>query len=127
MRKTKIVCTLGPATNDSEIIKEVVEAGMNIARMNFSHGDHDEHKQRIDMVKKAEKETGKTVGLMLDTKGPEIRTGEMKGDKIQLEAGNELIISKEDVEGTPKKISVSYKDLAAVSYTHLTLPTKRIV
>ncbi|MFP4371704.1 MAG: pyruvate kinase [Halanaerobium sp.] len=112
MRKTKIVCTLGPATNDKEIIKDVVNAGMNVARMNFSHGDHEEHMQRIDMVKQAEKETGKTVGLMLDTKGPEIRTGEMKGDKIQLEAGSELVISKEDVEGTTDKISVSYKDLA---------------
>lgn len=112
MRKTKIVCTLGPATNDKEIIKQVVNSGMNIARMNFSHGDHAEHKQRIDMVKAAEKETGKTVGLMLDTKGPEIRTGEMKGDKIQLEAETELVISKEDVEGTTEKISVSYKKLA---------------
>ncbi|RAK07140.1 pyruvate kinase [Halanaerobium saccharolyticum] len=112
MRKTKIVCTLGPATNDKEIIKEVVEAGMDVARMNFSHGDHAEHKQRMDMVKAAEKETGKTVGIMLDTKGPEIRTGEMKGDKIQLEAETELVITKEDVEGTTEMISVSYKDLA---------------
>ena len=112
MRKTKIVCTLGPATNDKETIKKVVEAGMNVARMNFSHGDHDEHKQRIDLVKEVEKETEKTIGLMLDTKGPEIRTGEMKGDKIQLEADTEVIISKEDVEGTTEKISVSYKDLA---------------
>lgn len=112
MRKTKIVCTLGPATNDKEIIKEVVEAGMDVARMNFSHGDHAEHKQRMDMVKAAEKETGKTVGIMLDTKGPEIRTGEMKGDKIQLEAETELVITQEDVEGTTEMISVSYKDLA---------------
>src|SRR6056297_2870358 len=98
MRKTKIVCTLGPATNDKEIIKDVVEAGMNVARMNFSHGNHEEHKQRIDMVKQAEKETGKTVGLMLDTKGPEIRTGEMKGDKVQLKEDTELMITKEDIE-----------------------------
>ena len=112
MRKTKIVCTLGPATNDKEIIKEVVEAGMDVARMNFSHGDHAEHKQRMDLVKAAEKETGKTVGIMLDTKGPEIRTGEMKGDKIQLEAETELVITREDVEGTTEMISVSYKDLA---------------
>src|SRR6056297_1741894 len=109
MRKTKIVCTLGPATNDKKTIKKVVEAGMNVARMNFSHGDHEEHKQRIDLVKEVEKETGKNVGLMLDTKGPEIRTGEMKGDKIQLEAETELVITKEDVEGTTEKISVSYK------------------
>jgi len=112
MRKTKIVCTLGPATNDKEIIKKVVEEGMDVARMNFSHGDHAEHKQRIDMVKQVEEETGKTIGLMLDTKGPEIRTGEMKDGKIQLEAETELVISKEDVEGTAEKISVSYKDLA---------------
>ena len=112
MRKTKIVCTLGPATNDQEIIKEVVEAGMDVARMNFSHGDHAEHKQRIEMVKEAEKETDKNVGLMLDTKGPEIRTGEMKGDKIQLETDSELVVTKEDVEGTTEMISVSYKDLA---------------
>src|SRR6056297_3779259 len=112
MRKTKIVCTLGPATNDKEIIKEVVEAGMNVARMNFSHGNHDEHKQRFDLVKEVEKETGKTVGLMLDTKGPEIRTGEMKGDKIQLVADTEVVVAKGDVEGTPEKISVSYKSLA---------------
>ena len=112
MRKTKIVCTLGPATNDKETIKRVVEAGMNVARMNFSHGDHEEHKHRFDLVKEIEKETGKTVGLMFDTKGPEIRTGEMKGDKIQLEADAEIVITKEDIEGTPEKISVSYKDLA---------------
>ncbi len=112
MRKTKIVCTLGPATNDKDTIKRVVEAGMNVARMNFSHGNHAEHKQRFDLVKEVEKETGKTIGLMLDTKGPEIRTGEMKGDKIQLEADTEIVISKEDVEGTPEKISVSYKALA---------------
>lgn len=103
MRKTKIVCTLGPATNDKEIIKKVVEAGMNVARMNFSHGNHQEHKQRIDLVKEVEKETGQALGIMLDTKGPEIRTGEMKGDKIELETDSKLIISQTDVEGTKEK------------------------
>ena len=112
MRKTKIVCTLGPATNDKETIKKVVEAGMNVARFNFSHGDHAEHKERFDLVREVEKETGKTVGIMLDTKGPEIRTGEMEGDKITLEEGEQLIISAEDVVGSPAKISVSYKELA---------------
>lgn len=112
MRKTKIVCTLGPATNDKETIKQVVEAGMNVARMNFSHGNHQEHKQRIDLVKEVEKETGQALGIMLDTKGPEIRTGEMKGDKIELETNSQLIISQTDVEGTEEKISVSYKGLA---------------
>jgi pyruvate kinase len=112
MRKTKIVCTLGPATNDKQKIKRVVEAGMDVARMNFSHGNHDEHKHRFDLVKEVEKETGRTIGLMLDTKGPEIRTGEMKNDKIQLEANSEIVIKKADVKGTPESISVSYKELA---------------
>ncbi len=112
MRKTKIVCTLGPATNDKETVKKVVEAGMNVARFNFSHGDHEEHKQRFDLVREVEEETGVPIGIMLDTKGPEIRTGEMEGDKIELKEGSELIISEEDVLGTPVKISVSYKELA---------------
>jgi pyruvate kinase len=113
MRKTKIVCTLGPASNDKETITKIVEAGMNVARMNFSHGDHDEHLARINLVKEVEKETGKPVGLMLDTKGPEIRTGEMQEDKIELKAGAELKITQQDVVGTPEEISVSYKELAS--------------
>ncbi len=112
MRKTKIVCTLGPATNDKETIKKVVEAGMNVARFNFSHGNHEEQKQRFDLVKEVEKETGIPIGIMLDTKGPEIRTGEMEGDKIELKEGSELLISKKDVMGTTTKISTSYKELA---------------
>ncbi|MGM0602229.1 MAG: pyruvate kinase [Bacillota bacterium] len=112
MRKTKIVCTLGPATNDEETIKELIKAGMNVARMNFSHGNHEEHLHRINLVKKVSKELGIPVGLMLDTKGPEIRTGDMAGDKIELKTGSEVVISKEEVLGTPEKFSISYKGLA---------------
>jgi len=112
MRKTKIVCTLGPATNDEKTIEKLVEAGMNVARMNFSHGNHEEHLHRINLVKKVSKELGIPVGLMLDTKGPEIRTGDMSGDKIELKTGSEVVISKEEVLGTPEKFSISYKGLA---------------
>ncbi len=112
MRRTKIVCTLGPATNDQEIIKKLVKEGMSVARMNFSHGDQAEHLQRINFVKEVEAELGVPIGLMLDTKGPEIRTGMMENDKVTLTEGSELIISAEEVLGRPEKISVSYKDLA---------------
>src|SRR6056297_4081218 len=97
MRKTKIVCTLGPAANDKETLKNLVEAGMDVARLNFSHGDHEEHGNRIEMVKEVEKEIDKPIGIILDTQGPEIRTGKMKNDKITLK-------NKEEVKITPKKV-----------------------
>ena len=81
MRKTKIICTLGPATDG--ILPEMIKAGMNVARMNFSHGSHEEHKARMDAVKAARKELGMPVGIMLDTKGPEIRTKTYKDGKIE--------------------------------------------
>ncbi|MBQ7895349.1 MAG: pyruvate kinase, partial [Oscillospiraceae bacterium] len=74
MRKTKIVCTMGPATDDVEVLKKMIEAGMNVARFNFSHGSHEEHLKRIELVKEARKQLKKPVALMLDTKGPELRT-----------------------------------------------------
>ena len=82
MRKTKIICTLGPATDG--ILPEMIKAGMNVARMNFSHGSHEEHKARMDAVKAARKELGMPVGIMLDTKGPEIRTKTYKDGKIEI-------------------------------------------
>src|SRR5699024_7654106 len=88
------------------------EAGMNVARLNFSHGDYEEHKRRIETIRQAEKETGKKIGILLDTKGPEIRTHKMKNGKIYLQKNQELMITGEEVEGTEEKISVTYKDLA---------------
>ena len=78
MKKTKIVCTLGPATDDMEIMKELLNNGMNVARFNFSHGDHEGHKKRIDGIKQASLEVCKPVAIMLDTKGPEMRIGTFK-------------------------------------------------
>ena len=79
MRKTKIVCTMGPNTNSKEMMKKLVENGMDVARFNFSHGDHEEQKMRMDLLKEVRKELKVPVAILLDTKGPEIRTGELKG------------------------------------------------
>ena len=111
MRKTKIVCTIGPASESEEMIEKLINAGMNVARLNFSHGSHEEHKDRIDTIRKVAKRLNKTVAILLDTKGPEIRTHNMKDGVIELEKGKEVIVSMSEVEGTPKKFSVTYDNL----------------
>lgn len=111
MRKTKIVCTIGPASESEEMLEKLMKAGMNVARLNFSHGDHAEHKARIDSIRKVSKKLGKTVAILLDTKGPEIRTHSMKDGGIELERDTEVIVSMTEVEGTPEKFSVTYDNL----------------
>lgn len=111
MRKTKIVCTIGPASESEEMLEKLMKAGMNVARLNFSHGDHAEHKTRIDSIRKVSKKLGKTVAILLDTKGPEIRTHSMKDGGIELERDTEVIVSMTEVEGTPEKFSVTYDNL----------------
>lgn len=112
MKKTKIVSTLGPASNDKETIKKLIEAGANIFRFNFSHGDHPEHAQRMQNARDAAKETGKMVGFMLDTKGAEIRTTVEKDGKIAFNTGDVTRISMDDsIEGTKDKIAVTYPGL----------------
>ncbi|WP_044894523.1 pyruvate kinase [Bacillus alveayuensis] len=111
MRKTKIVCTIGPASESVEKLVELIEAGMNVARLNFSHGDYEEHGRRIKNIREAAKITGKTVAILLDTKGPEIRTHNMENDAIELKEGSEVVISMEEVLGTPEKFSVTYAGL----------------
>ncbi|PNZ03757.1 pyruvate kinase [Staphylococcus equorum subsp. linens] len=111
MRKTKIVCTIGPASESEEMLEKLMKAGMNVARLNFSHGDHAEHKARIDSIRKVSKKLGKTVAILLDTKGPEIRTHSMKDGGIELERDTEVIVSMSEVEGTPEKFSVTYDNL----------------
>lgn len=111
MRKTKIVCTIGPASESEEMLEKLMNAGMNVARLNFSHGSHEEHKARIDTIRKVAKRLNKTIGLLLDTKGPEIRTHNMKDGLIVLEKGKEVIVSMNEVEGTPEKFSVTYENL----------------
>ena len=112
MKKTKIVSTLGPASSDLDTICKLIEAGANVFRFNFSHGDHEEHLGRINLVHQAEKITGKMVGIMLDTKGAEIRTTVQKEGKIKFEIGDEVRISMDDsIEGTHEKIAVTYPGL----------------
>ena len=112
MKKTKIVSTLGPASNDLDTIVKLIEAGANVFRFNFSHGDHEEHLGRLNLVHEAEKKTGKTVGILLDTKGAEIRTTVQKDGKIEFHIGDEVRISMNDsIEGTKEKIAVTYPGL----------------
>ncbi len=112
-RKTKIVCTMGPAVKDLEMVKSLLLAGMNAARFNFSHGDHQYHKEMVDIVREASRVTSIPVALILDTKGPEIRTGLTKDNAlINLVTGSTVMITAESVECTDKILSVSYKDIA---------------
>lgn len=112
MRKTKIVCTLGPATMDENVLKSLIEEGMDVARLNFSHGTHEEQKVRMDMVKKLRKETGKHIALLLDTKGPEIRTRDFEGGKVEIVAGQTFTLTTRDILGDNTITSITYKDLA---------------
>lgn len=111
MRKTKIVCTIGPASESVEKLVELINAGMNVARLNFSHGSHEEHAARIKSIREASEKTGKTVAILLDTKGPEIRTLDFEGGQAELITGNEVIITTEPVVGTAEKFAVSYEGL----------------
>ena len=111
MRKTKIVCTIGPASEDIKVFSEMVKSGLNIVRLNFSHGTHEEHKKRIDMVKKVRETLGVPIPIMLDTKGPEIRTGNFLGGEAFLKEGQNVILTTREVLGNDSIFSVSYSGL----------------
>ena len=111
MRKTKIICTLGPSTDKDGVLRELVENGMNVARFNFSHGSHEEHKGRLDKLKAVREELGMPVAALLDTKGPEIRLKEFKNGVEMLDAGQTFTLTTREVEGTKEICSISYKDL----------------
>lgn len=111
MRKTKIVCTIGPASESPELLEQLIDAGMNVARLNFSHGDHEEHLQRIKAIRQAAAKKQKTVGILLDTKGPEIRTHTMENGIIQLTAGQHIDVSMKEVVGTNERFSITYDQL----------------
>ncbi len=111
MRKTKIVCTIGPASNNEETIKGMCMAGMNVARLNFSHGNHEEHKRNIELIKKVRDELNLPIAIMLDTKGPEYRIGIFEKSKIYLNDGDIFTFTTDDIIGDHTKVSVSYKGL----------------
>lgn len=112
MRKTKIVCTIGPASEKEEIFKELVNNGLNVARLNFSHGNHEEHKVRIDTIKKVREELGCSIAIMLDTKGPEIRTRDFENGVVELINGQEFILTSRDIIGNEKIASITYDKFA---------------
>ena len=111
MRKTKIICTIGPACENEETLKKMCEAGMNVARLNFSHGTHEEHLKKIALVKRVREELNLPIAIMLDTKGPEYRIKTFKDHKVTIEEGAEFIFTTEDVEGDETKVSVNYANL----------------
>lgn len=112
MRKTKIICTLGPASDNKEIITELINSGMNISRHNFSHGTYEDNGEKINMVKEIRQEINKPVEILLDTKGPEIRTGKFKGDKVTLVEGTPYtLVCGEEILGDNTICSISYKEL----------------
>ncbi|MEN6349110.1 MAG: pyruvate kinase [Syntrophomonas sp.] len=111
MRKTKIICTIGPASEDTKTLEQMMEAGLNVARLNFSHGSYDEHRLRIQNIKQAAALSQRPVAVMLDTKGPEIRTGRLKEGKIRLEGGQDFVLTIRDVPGDDKTVQISYESL----------------
>lgn len=112
MRKTKIICTIGPASEKVETLKELLMSGMNVARLNMSHGSHEEHQKRIYNIRKASAETGIPVAIMVDTKGPEIRIGLIDKEKISLKRHEELTLTTQEIIGTKGRIPVNYQNLA---------------
>ena len=112
MKKTKIVCTMGPNTNDENMMRKLIQEGMDIARFNFSHGDHAEQKERMDALKRLREEEGKHIAILLDTKGPEIRTGLLKdGQKVQLVEGETFVLTTEEIVGDNTRVSITYDGL----------------
>lgn len=111
MKKTKIICTIGPVSKDADTLESLVLKGMNVARLNFSHGSHEYHKEIIDTVKYVRKKLERPVAIMLDTKGPEIRTGLVENDSVELVKGDEFTLTTEDIIGNNSIVSVSYDGL----------------
>ncbi len=110
-RKTKIVCTLGPSVDNREMIGKLIDAGMNVARLNFSHANHEEHKNRIQMVREIAKEKGRIVGILADTKGPEIRTGKFEHDAVTFKKGDIVDVVSENIVGTKQSFHVDSQEL----------------
>ena len=111
MRKTKIICTLGPSTDKEGVLETLIQEGMDVARFNFSHGSHREQKERLIKLQEIRERLGRPVAALLDTKGPEIRIRTFKEGKVELVEGQEFTLTSEDIEGTNEKVSVTYEDL----------------
>lgn len=111
MRKTKIICTIGPASDNEKVLTEMCKAGMNVARLNFSHGSHEEHQMKIDLIESVREKLNMPIAIMLDTKGPEYRIKTFENKKVMLKEGDTFIFTTDDVEGNEQIVSVTYKNL----------------
>jgi len=111
MRKTKIICTIGPASSNEATLTEMIQAGMNVARLNFSHGSHAEHKAKIDLIKLVREKLNRPIPIMLDTKGPEYRIKTFENGSVEVSEGDRFVFTTEDVEGNENRVSVSFKGL----------------
>ena len=111
MRKTKIICTIGPASANEKTLTQMCLAGMNVARLNFSHGSHEEHKEKIDLIKRVRENLDMPIPIMLDTKGPEYRIKTFKSGSVEVQDGNQFIFTTDDIEGDETKVSVSFEGL----------------
>ena len=111
MKKTKIICTLGPAVDNPEVLEKLILAGMDVARINFSHGNYQDQEPRIENFKKVREKVGMSVALLLDTKGPEIRIGKFENGRIELNSGDIFTLVNEEILGNKEKVSITYKNL----------------
>lgn len=111
MRKTKIICTIGPASDNEATLRKLIEEGMAVARLNFSHGTHEEHKKKFDLIKKVRAELRQPIAIMLDTKGPEYRIGTFENGSVTINDGDDFIFTTDDIVGDSSRVSVSYKNL----------------
>ena len=111
MRKTKIICTIGPASENEEVLTKMCEAGMDVARLNFSHGSHEEHQAKIDLIKRVREKLNLPIAIMLDTKGPEYRIKTFENGKIELAEGDTFTLTTEDIVGNQERVSVNYENL----------------
>lgn len=111
-KRTKIVCTLGPASSNPEVLEQLIRSGLDVARLNFSHGDHDYHRKVFQMVREVSRDVGRSVAILQDLQGPKIRVGRFENGAIELHKGDEFIITMDDVEGNQDRVSTTYKDLA---------------
>ena len=110
-KRTKIVCTIGPASDDRETLGKMIDNGMDVCRLNFSHGTHEDHQKRIDTIKEIRRQKGMPVAILVDTRGPEIRTGDFEAKDIQLEVGQDFTITMDDIVGNKERCTVTYKEL----------------
>ena len=110
MRKTKIICTLGPSTDDERILTELMRRGMNVARFNFSHQSHDKHLERLETLRRVREELDLPVAALLDTRGPEVRVKTFREGKVYLKEGDNFILTTDEVEGTDKIVSITEEE-----------------